>query len=343
MGGCKRQTRSLLPSPVRIIAGDYRRRNLYSPPGMTTRPIPDRVKEAIFSMLGLRLKGATFLDCFAGSGAIGLEALSRGASSCLFVEKDRHSADTLERNIAMLGGTCEERSTLVRGDALGLSVIARCPRPLDLAFFDPPYPLIQTRLGWERVTRQCTAVGALLADDGFLMLRTPLPHMVTDDTAHGEGTEDERLKARRFKRHDKPRKGKWEDDGRNEKGRGVDARSVGGKGAGGMMIGGEMMHPLSEDEIDELMGGGGGGGGAGKAAGEESDGEAEDRAGDEREGRRPGGVRRRGNVPIIPPEVLASTAAPPVLADWKITGLRGPETHEYGSTAVHFYMKAKES
>lgn len=302
---------------MRIIAGDYRRRNLYSPPGMTTRPIPDRVKEALFSMLGTRIQKASFLDCFAGSGAIGLEALSRGASSCLFVEKDRHSADTLEKNIAMLGETCIERSTLVRGDALGLSVIARCPRPLDLAFFDPPYPLIQARLGWERVTRQCTAVGAILADDGFLMLRTPLPHMVTDDTAGGEGGEDERLKARRFKRHDKPRKGKWEDDGRNDRGPGVDARKVGGKGAGGMMIGGEMMHPLSEEEIEELSGGG---------------------VGDEGE---TGGAGKGGRrVPIIPPEVLASTAAPPVFADWKIAGLRGPETHEYGSTAVHFYMKA---
>ncbi|HZW06090.1 MAG TPA: 16S rRNA (guanine(966)-N(2))-methyltransferase RsmD, partial [Phycisphaerales bacterium] len=163
---------------MRIIAGDYRRRNLFSPPGMTTRPIPDRVKESLFSALGLRVKGASFLDCFAGSGAIGLEALSRGASSCLFVEKDRHSADTLEKNIDLLGESCRERSTLVRGDALGLSVVARCPRPLDLAFFDPPYPLVRTRLGWERVVRQCSAVAALLADDGFLMLRTPLPHMI---------------------------------------------------------------------------------------------------------------------------------------------------------------------
>lgn len=295
---------------MRIISGDYRRRQLFSPPGMTTRPIPDRVKEALFSMLGLRVKGATFLDCFAGSGAIGLEALSRGAASCLFVEKDRHSADTLEKNIATLGGTCAERSTLVRGDALGLSVVARCPRPLDLAFFDPPYPLIQSRLGWERVVRQCSAVAALLADDGFLMLRTPLPHMVTDDTA-GEGHgDDERLKARRFKRHEKPRKGKWTDDDR--------ARGAGkGAKAGGLMIGGEMVQPLSEEELEELAGGAGGAGG-GK------------------------GMKGRGKgMPIIPPDLLAAAAlaVPPVIADWTIPGTRGPETHAYGSTAVHFYMK----
>lgn len=280
---------------------------------MTTRPIPDRVKEALFSMLGLRVKGASFLDCFAGSGSIGLEALSRGAASCLFVEKDRHSADTLEKNIATLGGTCPERSTLVRGDALGLSVIARCPRPLDLAFLDPPYPLVQSRLGWERVVRQCSAVVALLADDGFLMLRTPLPHMVTDDTA-GEGHgDDERLKARRFKRHEKPRTGKWTDAER--------AGRAGGK-AGGLMIGGEMVQPLSEEELEELAGGGGGGGGAGGGK----------------------GMKGKG-MPIIPPDLLAAAApaVPPVIADWTIPGARGPETHAYGSTAVHFYMKALDA
>lgn len=307
---------SPLSCGVRIIAGDYRRRNLFSPPGMTTRPIPDRVKEALFSMLGTRIEKATFLDCFAGSGAIGLEALSRGASSCLFVEKDRHSADTLQKNIDMLGETCVERATLVRGDALGLSVIARCPRPLDLAFFDPPYPLIQTRLGWERVTRQCLAVGSILADDGFLMLRTPLPHMVTDDTAHGEGEDPTGgLKARRFKRHDKPRKGKWEEEGGGSSGRGAGRGGRGAAGSGkGLVIGGEIVQPLSDDEIEEMMEGGEGSAGATDA-------------------RRVRGGGVNGDAP--PPN-----AAPPVFADWKIAGLRGPETHEYGTMAVHFYMKA---
>jgi 16S rRNA (guanine(966)-N(2))-methyltransferase RsmD len=261
---------------------------------MTTRPIPDRVKEALFSMLGLRIKNASFLDCFAGSGAIGLEALSRGASSCLFVEKDRHSADTLEKNIALLGDSCADRSTLVRGDALGLSVIARCPRPLDLAFFDPPYPLVQTRLGWERVIRQCSAVAALLADDGFLMLRTPLPHMVTDDTVQGsDAAADERLKARRFRKHEKPRgegrgKGKWEDD------RG------GKKKPKGLVIGGEVVEPVSEDELEDLLQG------------------------------------KEVRAEAAPAPLLRDQ---PVFADWKIPGARGPETHEYGTMAVHFYMR----
>jgi 16S rRNA (guanine966-N2)-methyltransferase len=281
---------------MRIIAGDYRRRQLFSPPGMTTRPIPDRVKESLFSALGLRVQGATFLDCFAGSGAIGLEALSRGAASCMFVEKDRHSADTLDRNIDAMGETCRERSTVVRGDALGLSVIARCPRPLDLAFFDPPYPLIQTRLGWERLVRQCSAVVALLADNGFLMLRTPLPHMVTDDAVE-ESSADARHKARRFKKHEKPRKGKWEDD---RTAGGLDKRGV--KKGKGLVIGGEVVQPLSEQELEGLMEGG------------------------------------DGSVPGEEP--LKRDQA--VFADWKIPGARGPETHEYGTMAVHFYMRQKD-
>jgi 16S rRNA (guanine966-N2)-methyltransferase len=275
---------------MRIIAGDYRRRNLNSPPGMTTRPMPDRVKESLFSILGLRVKDATFLDCFAGSGAIGLEALSRGAQSCLFVEKDRHSADTLESNIDMLGETCRERSTVIRGDALGLSVVARCPRPLDLAFFDPPYPLIQTRLGWERMVRQCSAIAALLADNGFLMVRTPLPHVVEDDAVEGEGA-DAHLKSRKFRKHEKPRKGKWEEDQRGKK-----------KGKSGLIIGGEEVEPLGEDELEGLL--------AGEDGAKETLSAAK-------------GLKRDQAI----------------FADWKIPGARGPETHEYGTMAIHFYMR----
>lgn len=278
---------------MRIIAGDYRRRTLYSPPGMTTRPIPDRVKESLFSILGLRIDGAALLDCFAGSGSIGLEALSRGAASCMFVEKDRHSADTLEKNIDLLGESCRERATVVRGDALGLSVVARCPRPLDLAFFDPPYPLVQTRLGWERVVRQCSAVAALLADDGFLMVRTPLPHAVTDDAVEQQGAEAH-LKARRFRKHAKPRRGRWE----QEQGPGKGAK-------GGLIIGGERVEELGEDEVAEHL--------------------------------------SRGPSAVAPDNAAAALKRDlPIFADWIVPGARGPETHEYGTMAIHFYMRARD-
>jgi len=187
---------------MRIIAGDYRRRLLASPSGMTTRPMPDRVKESLFSMLGTRVVGAQVLDLFAGSGAIGLEAVSRGAAGCLLVEMDKRSHATLESNIRLL--MAEGKCKAIRGDALGLSLLARCPRPTDLIFMDPPYPLVQTPEGWQRVVMQAAALVQLLAPDGFLILRTPWPHMIeptqTDMTQQtGEPV------PRKFKRHSKPR------------------------------------------------------------------------------------------------------------------------------------------
>lgn len=161
---------------MRIIAGQFRSRKLYAPEGLNTRPMPDRVRESVFGMLGERIKDAAVADFFAGTGSIGLEALSRGARSCVFFERDRLAADVLRRNIATLG--VQDRTEIVVADALGLSAPARCPRPLDLAFFDPPYPLIEEPIGWERVKAQCAAIGQLLAPDGFLILRTPEPHFV---------------------------------------------------------------------------------------------------------------------------------------------------------------------
>ena len=160
---------------MRIIAGDFRRRQLFSPPGMTTRPIPDRVKESFFSMLGTRIKDATVIDLFSGSGSFGLEAVSRGAKQVMLVERDRRIAQTLERNIALLG--VQARTKLVVGDALGLSIVARAPRPVDLIFIDPPYDVIRQPGGepWNRVRQQASALGQLLAQDGFLVLRTPWP------------------------------------------------------------------------------------------------------------------------------------------------------------------------
>lgn len=159
---------------MRIIAGKYRSRKLLSPrDAETTRPIPDRVKESLFSLLRGHFEGATVLDCFAGTGSIGLEALSRGASRIVFVEKDRRAAELLERNIDLLGASddCE----VVHGDALGPATLARCPKPVDLVFFDPPYPLILDPHGWDRVSRQFSRIIDNLADTGFAMLRTPWP------------------------------------------------------------------------------------------------------------------------------------------------------------------------
>ncbi|MGI4732855.1 MAG: 16S rRNA (guanine(966)-N(2))-methyltransferase RsmD [Janthinobacterium lividum] len=120
---------------MRIIAGRWRGRPLVAPKGEATRPTADRVREALFSMLASRLgsfEGLAVADLFAGSGALGLEALSRGAASCLFVEQDGAALDALRANLKTLGAV---------GDVRAQSVMALPPavRPLDLILLDPPY------------------------------------------------------------------------------------------------------------------------------------------------------------------------------------------------------------
>ncbi|HYF06204.1 MAG TPA: 16S rRNA (guanine(966)-N(2))-methyltransferase RsmD [Acetobacteraceae bacterium] len=126
---------------MRIVAGTHRGRRLVAPPGEATRPTSDRLRQALFDMLTHApwagrelLHGARVLDAFAGTGAIGLEALSRGAAHCTFIERDRAALAALRANIA----ACREeaRARVVAGDA------TRPPRaeaPCTLVFLDPPY------------------------------------------------------------------------------------------------------------------------------------------------------------------------------------------------------------
>ncbi|WP_230480581.1 16S rRNA (guanine(966)-N(2))-methyltransferase RsmD [Sphingomonas sp. Leaf21] len=120
---------------MRVIAGQWRGRPLVAPKGEVTRPTADRTREALFSMLTARLgdfDGLAVGDFFAGSGALGIEALSRGAASCLFVEQDRNALDALRANLDKLGA---------KGDVRAASVMALGParQPLDLILMDPPY------------------------------------------------------------------------------------------------------------------------------------------------------------------------------------------------------------
>jgi 16S rRNA (guanine966-N2)-methyltransferase len=121
---------------VRIIAGTWRGRPLEAPLGMSTRPTADRVRETLFSMLASRLGSFEDLrvaDLFAGSGALGLEALSRGAASATFVENDPAAGAAIRRNAAKLGA--EDRVRMLGSSALALFR----SEPFDLIFADPPY------------------------------------------------------------------------------------------------------------------------------------------------------------------------------------------------------------
>jgi 16S rRNA (guanine966-N2)-methyltransferase len=122
---------------MRIIAGEWRRRLLRAPAGEGTRPTADRTRETLFAMLTSRLgsfEGLAVADLFAGSGALGLEALSRGAASCLFVEHEAEALRALRANIAALRAqpqcTVEARSVMQLGPAA---------KPFDLLLLDPPY------------------------------------------------------------------------------------------------------------------------------------------------------------------------------------------------------------
>jgi len=122
---------------MRIVAGDWRGRPLRAPEGDATRPTADRTRETLFSMLTSRLgsfEGLEVADLFAGSGALGLEALSRGAAKCVFVEQDAAAIRAIRANIAALHA--QDRS-----DVRASSVLALGPakQPLDLLLLDPPY------------------------------------------------------------------------------------------------------------------------------------------------------------------------------------------------------------
>jgi 16S rRNA (guanine(966)-N(2))-methyltransferase RsmD len=128
-----------------VIAGTWGGRRLQAPPGDAVRPTSDRVREALFSVLAARIPGARVLDLFAGSGALGIEALSRGAASATFVDSAPAALKALKANLGVLGAEAEVR----RQDALRfLGGASGDAREYDLVFLDPPYRLAG-RLGGE--------------------------------------------------------------------------------------------------------------------------------------------------------------------------------------------------
>jgi 16S rRNA (guanine(966)-N(2))-methyltransferase RsmD len=88
---------------MRVIGGEFRSRRLKSIPGLATRPTPDRLRETLFDILGAQVEGTVFLDAYAGTGAVGIEALSRGAARAIFIEKSRNAAKVLRENLVSLG------------------------------------------------------------------------------------------------------------------------------------------------------------------------------------------------------------------------------------------------
>jgi 16S rRNA (guanine966-N2)-methyltransferase len=165
---------------VRIVAGEFRGRRLAAPRGVRTRPTADRVREALFSMLG-DVSGARVLDLYAGSGALGIEALSRGAAAAVFVERDPHAVAAIRRNLDALG-LAED---VVRQDALRF--LARAEGTFDLVFCDPPYDSVP-RIAGPLAER----LPALLAESARIVTesdkRTPLelPFPLVTERTYGD-------------------------------------------------------------------------------------------------------------------------------------------------------------
>ena len=145
---------------MRIIAGQWRGRVLVAPKGDTTRPTADRTREALFSMLVSRLGSFDELrvaDLFAGSGALGLEALSRGAASCTFVEQDRKALDALRSNVAALKAQADIR-------AQSAMTLSHAHEPLELVLIDPPCDTGAGQVALDRCQRLgWIAPGALIS------------------------------------------------------------------------------------------------------------------------------------------------------------------------------------
>jgi len=119
---------------MRVIGGEFRSRRLQSMPGIDVRPTPDKLRESLFNILRGEIEGSVFVDAYAGTGAVGIEALSRGAHRAVFIEKDRDTVNLIRSNLAALGA--EARARVIHGPA----ALYLGSMDADIVFIDPPYP-----------------------------------------------------------------------------------------------------------------------------------------------------------------------------------------------------------
>ena len=179
---------------MRIVGGKHRGRRIEAPPGLEVRPTSDRAREALFNILihghlaadgTSPLPGARVLDAFAGSGALGLEALSRGADHALFIESDAKACSTIRANAKALGVTAN--AVVIPGDA---TKPPPCPgAPCSIVFLDPPYgrnlaaPALAVlgARGW--IAEGAICVVELAIDDGITL---PPRFMLVDDRKYGK-------------------------------------------------------------------------------------------------------------------------------------------------------------
>jgi len=169
---------------MRIITGDFKGRKLNTFRGNSIRPTPDKVKEAIFSMIGAYLGDSVVLDLFAGTGNLGLEALSRGASMCYFGDNSSESVRLIKQNI----GICqaEDMSKVIAGSFE--KVIASLPEKVDIIFLDPPYTKGLMEQCFEKIKEL-----EILNEDGIIVAERSLREALPDELSGFE-----KIKERRY-------------------------------------------------------------------------------------------------------------------------------------------------
>lgn len=182
---------------MRIIAGKYRRRKLLTNEGLTTRPITDKAKEMVFQRLQSEIEGKKVADIFAGTGTIGLEALSRGAASVIFMERDHKAISLLKENIEKIG--VEEPHLCWRVDVLKSSFRPKGVDdllPLDVIFFDPPYKMVKEIVPGSPLFKSLERLASeeCSSENALLIFRTPakakfeLPEIWEYDRTYQIGT-----------------------------------------------------------------------------------------------------------------------------------------------------------
>jgi 16S rRNA (guanine(966)-N(2))-methyltransferase RsmD len=169
---------------MRVISGTAKGRRLKAVPGETTRPVTDRVKEAVFNIIGVHVRDARFLDLFAGTGGVGIEALSRGAREAVFVERGRQALDTIRFNLEHT--RLSERGRIARADVF--EFLKGAPRPFEYIYVAPP----QHKDLWLAVLRALDAQPAWLAADGEIIVQIHPREYQVIDLQHFEPVDERR-------------------------------------------------------------------------------------------------------------------------------------------------------
>lgn len=154
---------------MRIIGGEWKGRRIKAPRGMATRPMRDFVREAVFDMLGGRVRGARVLDLFAGSGSLGLEALSRGAAEAVFVDRGGEPVRVIQENLDILG---KDRGQVIRAEILDFLHRYSPPgKPFDLIFIDPPFRI---GVNYRQEVLNKLKEGGFLGPSSMVVMEAPL-------------------------------------------------------------------------------------------------------------------------------------------------------------------------